>query len=627
MNWPAAARRWVGGLDLWERLFASLLVTVFAVICLTFQDYGVAWDDEYSRMHGADYLRWFASGFTDRAVLSRAANEYLYGAAFHGPAAAFAFVSPLRPYESIHLLIALTGFVGLCIVFGISKRLAGTMAGFFAAAILVLTPTYYGHWFINPKDLPFAVAYLGAILMLLKVYDRLPKPGSRHIAVTAIVMGCALGIRVGGVMLLGYVLVMIALWHIFQLAKQPRSQVLKSLPWTLGVAIRIVALAWGVMIFWWPFAQLDPIRGPLYALGKSTSFDGAGFMNLYRGSFVRSAMIPREYLPYLLLRTLPEFYVAGIGLAALAVVRWISRHRKQSQVDWANAGQFAFLGFVAAFPILAAVIVRPTVYDSTRLFLFVIPPLSILAGIGLSDFIRRIQSRSLKFVVVLLGLSLAVLVAVDMIRTHPYQYVFFNRSSGGLKKADGLFDTEYWGTSHKEGIEWLKRNYRRGAPSGSIGIANPSNPFLTAYYLMEDVRGVERFRHSDIRDAPDIILALTRWNQHLVYGGKIIHIVERMNVPFLYVIESTSSGIAEDSTMKVAAELLYVQKQPLAAVPALEAVLRMNRSHYGALIALATARQAVGDSAEARLLWKRVERLAGQYGDTRALKMARERAQ
>ena len=611
------------GLDLWERAFGVLLIIAFGVICFTFQDYGVSWDDEYSRLQGADYLRWFASGFSDRSVLSGAASEYLYGAAFHAPAAALAFFSPLRPYETIHLVIALAGLFGLFVVFRIAHRLAGSMAAFFAAAILILTPTYYGHWFINPKDLPFAVAYIGAILMLLKVYDSLPKPSIRLTIATGVVIGCALGIRLGGVILLGYTIGVMLVWHVAH--HLTNSRIAGSRPpvtRTLGAALGITVIAWAVLVLWWPFAQLDPINNPLHALSKTTSFDGAGFLNLYRGSWIRSDLLPREYLPYLLSQTLPEFYVAGMGLAFFALLGWVFDYRRAGQTDWVNAGRFFVVAAVAAAPIVAAVVLRPTVYDSTRLFLFVVPPLAIIAGIGFSHLFTWIPSRMLRWAAALPAIALAALVFADMIRLHPYQYVYFNKASGGLERASELFDTEYWGTSHKEGIEWLSRNYKPDAPRRSIGVANPSNAFLTAYYLTSGKASVDRFTHSDIREKPDVILAQTRWNLHLIYGGRVLHIVQRLNVPFLYVIESTSTGVAEDSIMKVAATKLYARRDPAGALSDLESVLRVNSSHYGALISLATAQQRLGNEIEARAAWTKVQTLATLYGDRRVVGMA-----
>jgi hypothetical protein len=48
-----------------------------------------------------------------------------------------------------------------------------------------------------------------------------------------------------------------------------------------------------------------------------------------------------------------------------------------------------------------------------------------------------------------LGLGVAAVV-VEMVELHPYQYVYFNRMSGGLQAAATQYETEYYAHSFKE---------------------------------------------------------------------------------------------------------------------------------------------------------------------------------
>jgi hypothetical protein len=193
--------------------------------------------------------------------------------------------------------------------------------------------------------------------------------------------------------------------------------------------------------------------------------------------------------------------------------------------------------FAAFFPLTAAIVAHPVMYDGTRLFLFVIPPLAVLSGVSLTWLLTRVlppvSSRVLAALLILVG----VVTIVDMVKVHPYEYVLYNRSSGGLPAANNKYETEYWGESYKEGAQWLIDNYRPGAPGGSVRVANTSNPFLTAYYLVTDRPETQRFSQVTLDQHPDVILSITRWNQHLNYPGRTLHVVERMGVPFLYVIE------------------------------------------------------------------------------------------
>src|SRR5688500_5862397 len=141
---------------------------------MTVPDYGVTIDAKHSSDNGHFFLSWYTSGFADRTVIDHG-NHYLYGSFFNALTAIAERVSPIGRYETGHLLIAVTGLVGIFYVWLTGKLLAGSPGGFLSAAILVLTPTWYGHMFMNPKDVPFAVVFVIALYYFLRAYDRLPK--------------------------------------------------------------------------------------------------------------------------------------------------------------------------------------------------------------------------------------------------------------------------------------------------------------------------------------------------------------------------------------------------------------------------------------------------------------------
>jgi hypothetical protein len=155
----------------------------------------------------------------------------------------------------------------------------------------------------------------------------------------------------------------------------------------------------------------------------------------------------------------------------------------------------------------------------------------------LTWLLSTVLSRPLRIATVSLLVALGGITIVDMIQLHPYEYAFFNRSFGGLRAALGRYETDYWGVSHKEGVDWLIHNYKPEAPKGSIRVANTAADFQTSYYLQGDRLQTERFTPVDKRDKPDVILSITRFDVHLRYPGKVLHVVKRMGTPLLYVVE------------------------------------------------------------------------------------------
>src|SRR4029077_17046232 len=96
---------------------------------------------------------------------------------------------------------AVPGTVG---VWTLVLALAGPRVGFLAALFLALTPNYYGQMFNNPKDVPFAAAMVWALYYLVRLAPELPRPRWSLVAKLGLAIGMALGIRGGGLLLLGY---------------------------------------------------------------------------------------------------------------------------------------------------------------------------------------------------------------------------------------------------------------------------------------------------------------------------------------------------------------------------------------------------------------------------------------
>src|SRR5439155_15365409 len=103
-----------------------------------------------------------------------------------------------------HLVTALSGLLAIAVAYRLGAHLSGPAAGFFSALFLALTPVFYGHMFINPKDIPFAALYLLALYCFMLTYDALPRVPRRLLIASGVAAGLTMGVRVGGIVLLGY---------------------------------------------------------------------------------------------------------------------------------------------------------------------------------------------------------------------------------------------------------------------------------------------------------------------------------------------------------------------------------------------------------------------------------------
>ena len=515
----------------WRGLSFLLFGALFLLILCTFLHYGLTWDEEHSKINGEIALHWYASGFADPSQLTTF-NYHLYGSFFNLLARFAAAVSPLGFYETSHFLIALFGLLTVFGVYRIGTRIAGPMGGFFSALFLALTPVFYGHSFNNPKDIPLTALFVLSLDCMLGLYESLPKPTRALLIRLGVLIGLTLGVRVGGLILFGYLAVLCLGWlgARRQLSLKKGIALVQPLLWVL-------AIGWGVMLVFWPYAELSPLLNPFRALSESTHF-AWNLTVFFEGQYISAMQLPWRYLPTWFAIQLPEFYFISLAAGIFLGFRFLKQKnfslKKRDQLI-----QIAFLCFAFVFPLSVAIIFKSTVYDGMRHFLFVLPVLTLLAGVSLAKTFKSGIPLQCKQVVAALVAGSLILTVVDMVQLHPYEYVYFNRLvAGGLAKASERFETDYWGDSYKEGLEWVAKNYHPVA-NGKIRIANCRNSsrFMTGYPIEQDPTLRERFVAVNPEDQPNVLLAITRWGCSKT-PGRVLHVVERQNTPLLYVIET-----------------------------------------------------------------------------------------
>ena len=161
-------------------LTASFFAFLFFIICKTFQDYGLTWDEQYHQVYGSLIIRWYRSFFKDTAAIHHS-FYFLYGGFFDTLVQGANHLSPLGPFETRHLLGALFGLWTIFISFKIAEHISGYLAGFSTALFLTLHPVFYGHLFNNPADIPFAATLATWLYFMISTFESLPKARYRQV--------------------------------------------------------------------------------------------------------------------------------------------------------------------------------------------------------------------------------------------------------------------------------------------------------------------------------------------------------------------------------------------------------------------------------------------------------------
>ena len=537
---PAHALSWLRALSapLARRALVTLLwLTAGMLAARLALDAGITWDEPIQRDYGDLILAWFRSGFHDRAAL-KFENLYFYGGLFDAPAQWLISldVSPWGVFETRHVLTALIAVAGIGASYAIAARIAGARAGVAAALMLALTPAWVGHGMFNPKDIPFGAAAAFVAYVSVRIALRPAPLRWSDALLTGVSVGLALGVRSGGMFIAGFPALAAlgrASWSMLVLWR--RHEPLRTRALLGRTALRLVSalpLAWLLMIAAWPWAQRKPFIRPFRAAAEAAHFHWSGPV-LFRGIEYRADDLPRSYLPTWFGLTLPEIYIVAAVSCGLCLI--FRARRLQLERVWA----LTVLSLFVIVPVLGVLITHPTLYDAHRHFLFLLPPLAALSGVALA---RVLENRALPALVraVIAGACLvcAVQVGGDMVRLHPYEYVYFNRLSGGLAAQLGRYETDYWGASYREGLAWVRDNItgsrhgrKRVTVTGCYGSREPLQ-----YYMEEWPEMRERFAHTGREARAEIFLGITRDDCHHV-RGRVIHKVSRMGAPLLYVLQ------------------------------------------------------------------------------------------
>jgi hypothetical protein len=161
-----------------------------------------------------------------------------------------------------------------------------------------------------------------------------------------------------------------------------------------------------------------------------------------------------------------------------------------------------FLWFGIVISLL--LIINPPNSDGYRHYLFILPPVFLFAGVGISETIKFLRPGWMKSILALLVLTPAILGNITL---HPYEYTYYNSFVGGTKSAFREFETDYWLTCYKESVEEINKI----APEGTR-IYIKREAYIAAYYARPDLSILEYRGEFGSAQEGDLLLVNTRTN-------------------------------------------------------------------------------------------------------------------
>jgi hypothetical protein len=358
-----------------------------------------------------------------------------------------------------HYMTFLVSLITYGAVAGLVGILCGADYAWFGALTLVFFPIFWGHSFFNPKDPPFAALFtlttlLGAYLINFYCTAHEPiKVGKNkttyYTVLFGILVGLLSGIRIGGFLVLFFVLVTYLILQVSQGFN--RQELLK-----FGGLYLLLCVTWFITnTICYPAFWSNPIGGFIETLDY-LSQHRLQIKVLFAGQWFPIQSLPWNYLPTWMFMSIPLIFQLGFVVGTSLI---IARYSRLSNLQRACA---ILVLFQVVFLPLVAIVKQSPIYDGMRHFLFILPGLAVISATAWIWIYQRLAKTSFKIMAATFIAVVYSAIAFDMVALHPYQYAYINRVSGGLEKVHKRYDTEYWGLSLREGMEWINHNAQPG---------------------------------------------------------------------------------------------------------------------------------------------------------------------
>jgi len=510
--------------DIYDLLALAAFGALALLVLLTFGDYAISNDEMVQHRYGEFILAYYTSGLTDQAVF-HFENLYLYGGLFDVIAILLDRVLPFDLFSIRHFLCGFIGVGGIVATWAVARLVAGPRAGLLALLALAVCGPWFGTMFNHTKDVPFAAAMMGATFFLLRGARDLPRPRQRDLLMFGLLLGCALGLRATGLLLVVYAGLFVLLLLTDVATWRDRAHFVGS---TLLRALPGVVLAYVIMIAAWPWAGLEPLN-PIRAIVAFSHFH-YGIQTLAFGKIYEMGEVPRWYIPAYLAIKLPLTILAG-AFVALFTIAWapggggVLRNPRQRES--------AMLAFIALFPVLCQVIGHGPAFTGMRHFIFVVPPLAALAGIGFDALLTKfaLKGRLLGASAIAGVVGAFVINAVTLIQLHPYEYLFFNPLISGLEGASRRFDMDYWSNIMPEAVDsleaFLNQREHNTSPRARylVGVCGERESFE------KEAKDDPRLVWVDEWEEADFFISSTQMDCDRRMAGETVATIERFGVP------------------------------------------------------------------------------------------------
>jgi 4-amino-4-deoxy-L-arabinose transferase-like glycosyltransferase len=488
-NWglaPPEPRRWV--IPTSGYIFA--LVAVIGLLLLLSGDFGESWDVAGRERSALIAYTYYFNGFDSAQFRANPDLDINYGPLLDVliRIAQDTTADALQRFQIRVFLQALLSLSCLIPVFLISTRVVSKPLALIAVALVAVTPVFFGHAFINPKDSIFASGFLWAFYIILYCFEDGRRPSYWALIGLAVLLGVVTSLRLIG----AYLLPLVPLAGIILpalRAQEANVSFRRRLRDQTTLQIRSLA----VLLL--TFAITYTLSMPAIL----SDFSAYGFIEtildimhhgwhgtvLYFGDHIFPEL-PWHYIYGYMLVQFPLYYHFFL-LTILATSMLLPRTTLWSLRDFLRSRERALtvilLLTALIIPLALILFVQSIRYDGFRHVLFIVPLVCMPLYFGFVAAVAQMRKFARVILVVLATLCWSEAVFANW-SLHPYEYVYYNP----LVNPAGSFELDYWATAFREVAERLNDYARKATKRGErlhLVVCGPSQTLT--HYLDPDM--------------------------------------------------------------------------------------------------------------------------------------------
>jgi len=431
----------------------------------------------------------------------------------------------LNSISSNHLLTILVSSIGLIFFFLLTKDLFNPKIALYSLLFLVLFPRLIAHSHYNLKDVPVMYLSVIALYYSLKAFKQ---KKLNKILLAGFLFAVAITTKLDALIFL-LIFLLTYIFNIILISKQKIKTLRRE---SYFISIFILSIILSVFILWpmlwgnlgWFFSSIGNWLGDFITVKV-----------LYLGKNYLSTNMPWHYFPVYLLLVIPIVTLLFLIIGIFSIIMKICQKNMSFK--------YFLILFWFALPVVFRIILGANTYNGIRHVFIILPAMCIISGIGLNNFEKFIKEKIKnygKIVFKIIFILIVLILIKEVIIIHPYEGSYFNEGVRFIlpQNIEDYFHVEYWGATHKEGINWLNNFAEKGS---NICILDFNNMFK--YNLRKDLS-------TNCKEERDYLMSVVAYQKFSKYSPiedyEIVYVISKYNSDLLRIYQRKSLNVSLD---------------------------------------------------------------------------------